>query len=275
MESSGIELTLDYDVFQKTLFKWNTNFNFAYYFDTKLVKITSGIATSDLEIYLGDLGDPYLTGTQVILTTVGGSIGQIIAPIYEGIYYNEEAGEYQKKFEGVPLGNAPADSNYMVVGDGLPDFQLGWGNTFSYKNFYLNFFLRGVFGHSLVNVSNARYGEPSTIAIQSGMGIAMEFIQAQDGIQYSSVHVEKASYLKLDNFAFGYNFNLPDNKYISSLKVYLAGQNLFTITDYSGVEPEVRYVDTNDDNNPLAPGIDRETTYFSTRTFSLGISVLF
>jgi len=274
LESSGIEFTLDYDVIQRSKFKWNTGFNFAYFFDTKLINITTTL-TEGTHIELGELGAPYLTGILTTKANEGEAIGQIYAPVFEGIYYNEEDEEYQKKYEGVPLGEAPADSNYMVVGNGLPDFQLGWANSFSYKRFYLNFFLRGVFGHSLVNINNARYGDVSTIAIQSGMGIALDYMQAQDGIIYSDIHVEKASYVKLDNFAFGYEFNIPDNQYVSSLKLYISGQNLFTITNYSGVDPEVRYGDSDNNNNPLAPGIDRSNTYFSTRSVTLGVNLLF
>jgi iron complex outermembrane receptor protein len=62
---------------------------------------------------------------------------------------------------------------------------------------------------------------------------------------------------------------------MESLKVYLAGQNLFTITNYSGVDPEVRYEDTWDNDNPLAPGLDRQNTYFSTRSITLGVNVVF
>ena len=139
----------------------------------------------------------------------------------------------------------------------------------------MNFFLRGVFGHSLVNVNNARYGVPVVMGIQSGMNQTMDFIDATNGPVFSDVHVEKASYVKLDNFSFGYNFDLKDIEYISKIKVYVSGQNLITLTNYTGVDPEVRYVDTGDSDNPLAPGIDRENTYFSTRSFSFGISVLF
>lgn len=276
LESSGLEFATDYDVFQKTKFTWNTGFNFAYFFDTKLITITTTL-TEATNLEYGELGAPYLTGIKVVRPIEGEPIGQLYAPVFEGIYYNENEGEgeYQKKYEGVALGEVPADSNYKVVGNGLPDFQLGWGNNFSYGRFYLNFFLRGVFGHSLVNINNARYGDVATIAIQSGMGIALDYMQAQDGVIYSDVHVEKASYIKLDNFAFGYDFRIPDNKYISSVKLYLSGQNLFTVSDYSGVDPEVRYGDTNDNDNPLAPGIDRSSTYFSTRSVSLGINVLF
>ena len=50
-------------------------------------------------------------------------------------------------------------------------------------------------------------------------------------------------------------------------------ENLFTITNYSGVDPEVRYNDPYDSNNPLAPGLDRENTYFRTRSITIGANI--
>jgi iron complex outermembrane receptor protein len=90
---------------------------------------------------------------------------------------------------------------------------------------------------------------------------------------FCDIHVEKADFVKLDNFSFGYNFNFKDSKYVSALTLYLSGQNLFTITNYSGVDPEVRYGDSYDNNNPLAPGIDRENTYFRTRSLTVGVNI--
>jgi iron complex outermembrane receptor protein len=271
LESSGLEFALNYKIFKDTRFKWSTDINFTYYLNARLNKITSDIAEGETERYYGELGAPNLTGVKTIKVFEGGLIGEIIAPIYIGI-----DADSVKQYEGLYGDSIPtAQGSYVVVGNGLPDWQFGWGNTFSYKNFYLNFFIRGTFGHSLVNVNNARYGDPDIINIQSGMGITMDFIHTKGGLQYSDVHVEKADFVKLDNFAFGYNFNFEDNEYISNLTVYLSGQNLFTITNYSGVDPEVRYGDSNDNNNPLAPGIDRQNTYFSTRSFTLGLKVLF
>jgi iron complex outermembrane receptor protein len=124
-----------------------------------------------------------------------------------------------------------------------------------------------------VNVNNARYGVEAAVALQNGMEQALDFIDAENGPIYSDIHVEKANFVKLDNFAFGYNFTFNKSKYISALTLYIAGQNLFTITNYSGVDPEVRYGDAYDNNNPLAPGIDRENTYFRTRSLSIGLNL--
>jgi iron complex outermembrane receptor protein len=274
MENSGLEFVVNYNVLQSGKLKWSTDFNFTYYIETKMKKITSPIAEGGGDRFYGELGAPGLTGVYTILAsdTVGqNDIGQIIAPIYIGV--DSLGNKMYKDVDGD--GEFDPEKDYEIVGNGLPKWQFGWGNTFTYKNFFLNFFIRGVFGHSLVNVNNARYGDPGGINIQNGMGIALDYIDTKDGLQYSDVHVEKADFVKLDNFAIGYNFNLPENKYVTSIKFYISGQNLFTITNYSGVDPEVRYGDKNDNDNPLAPGIDRQSTYFSTRSFTAGINVLF
>lgn len=271
LQNSGIEFAATYDVIIKDKWTWSTTINFTKYFESKLTKITSPLTTGSGELYLGELGAPFFTGKQTVYVNEGEAIGQIIAPVFVGI---DENGKMQFR-DGDTITTSPDIENYEVVGNGLPTFQLGWGNSFTYNNWYLNFFVRGVFGHSLLNVNNARYGVPVVIGIQSGMQQALDYMDVTNGPEYSDVHVEKADFVKLDNFAIGYNFNLKENKYVTGLKVYLSGQNLLTFTNYTGVDPEVRYKDTGDNDNPLAPGIDRENTYFSTRSFTFGVNVLF
>jgi hypothetical protein len=93
----------------------------------------------------------------------------------------------------------------------------------------------------------------------------------------NSTHVEKASFVKLDNASIGYTFKLANNNTFNNLRLSLAGQNLFVITDYSGIDPEVRLQDLDDPGNPdsLAPGIERRSTFFTTRTITFGVAVQF
>jgi TonB-dependent starch-binding outer membrane protein SusC len=288
MRNSGIEFAVSVLAVEQKDFKYTTELNFTKFFPSELVRITNDITEGNGTLQLGYLGAPFLTGVRTIIVsentylpefvnvidstcyiTDPNYIGQIVAPIYTGLdstnhlTYEDVDGD----------GTFNPQKDVRVVGNGLPKFQFGWNNSFSYKGFSLNFFLRGVFGHSLVNVNNARYGVPVVLGIQSGMSQTLEYADAEDGPVFSDVHVEKANYLKLDNFAFGYSFNFNKSKYVSALKLFISGQNLFTVTQYTGVDPEVRYGDVNDNNNPLAPGIDRETTYFSTRSFTFGFAL--
>ena len=272
LKNSGVEFAVKYQTLPSREFLWTTELNFAKYFETELVKITDTLTGNESTLWFGQLGDPGLIGKMSVRVEEGSAIGQIVAPIY---MYTDTAGIMWFRGAEGDSTKAPTQADYQVVGNGLPDFQLGWGNTFSYKGFYLNFFLRAVIGHSLVNVNNAKFGVPVVLGVQSGMEQILDYQDVSNGPEYSNVHVEKADFLKLDNWSFGYNFKIKKNEYIESVKLYLSGQNLFTITNYSGVDPEVRYVDTWDNDNPLAPGLDRQNTYFSTRSITLGVNVVF
>ncbi len=275
LSNSGLEFAVNVRAIENDKWSWTTGLNFTKFFDTKLDKITSPLTTSEGTIRLGYLGAPFFTGTPTIIAVEGEPIGQIIAPIYVGI---DSAGymQYESPSDTVDgLTTNPTQEDFQNVGTGLPKFQFGWNNSFTIGNFDVNFFIRGVFGHYLININNARYGNERVIGIQSGMNQAKDFANVENGPIYSSVHVEKADFVKLDNFSLGYSFAFPDNKYISRLRLYISGQNLFTITNYSGVSPEVRYGDAYDNNNPLAPGLDRENTYFTSRSFTFGVNVNF
>ncbi len=289
MRNSGVEVAVSVLAIDKTDFKWTTDVNFTKYFPSKLVKITNEISNANAMLEFGYLGAPYLTGIRTIIVAETEQlpdfinvidstyyivnpnyVGQIVAPIYLGI----DTATGKLIIEDVDGdGTINYQKDVRVVGNGLPKFQFGWGNTFTWKNFYLNFFLRGVFGHSLVNINNARYGVPASIAIQNGMEQALDYFDATNGPIFSDVHVEKADYVKLDNFSFGYNWRFTESKYLTGLTLYISGQNLFTITNYSGVDPEIRYGDSYDNNNPLAPGLDRENTYFQTRSLTVGLNI--
>jgi iron complex outermembrane receptor protein len=79
--------------------------------------------------------------------------------------------------------------------------------------------------------------------------------------------------------SIGYNFGMENSNTFSNIRLYVAGQNLFTITDYQGIDPEIRYVDTGDNftdpDDALSPGIERRNTYFTSRIFTIGLSLGF
>jgi iron complex outermembrane receptor protein len=89
---------------------------------------------------------------------------------------------------------------------------------------------------------------------------------------FSSLFVEKASFVKLDNATLGYNFNFKKQGIVKGLRAFINGQNLFVITDYTGVDPEVRY---SYGGNVLAPGVDARDTWVYARTFTFGVNVKF
>ncbi len=125
----------------------------------------------------------------------------------------------------------------QVVGNGLPDFQFGFGNNFTYKNWDLNIFFRGVFGHDLINSYRGFYEVPNMIGSYNLPKTAKDMRNATTGTLLnnssgvlSSYHVENASFVSLDNMSLGYNFNMPSSSAFSKIRLYVAGNNLFYIT---------------------------------------------
>jgi iron complex outermembrane receptor protein len=150
----------------------------------------------------------------------------------------------------------------------------------TYKNWDLNVFFRGVFGHDLINSYRALYESPNLILSYNVPKTAANMITTTNqvfvGHRFSSTDVENASFVSLDNFSLGYSFRLPESSQISKIRVYIAGNNLFYITKYKGSDPNPRYGDSEySAYTPLIPGIDRMDSWPRTRSFTLGANVVF
>lgn len=276
VETNGVEVQLNFDAIKNDNFSWSVSGNLASA-KTKLVKWNANEEV--VELFGGNLGAPGLNGTLVVRTAEGEEIGQLLAqPFvrYENgvaVMLNKDGSE-----------TTQIDRNeFRVVGHALPDFTAGLTNTFSYKDFDLSIFFRGVFGHSLANVNRAYHEHQSIIGrgnIVMTDGFTLDDTQSE---AWHSNYVEDASFVKLDNLLLGYNFSLPGGSAFRSIRVYVSGQNLLTITGYSGADPEVRYYDAGPitegnrnqsfSGNSLFPGVDRRVTYPPTRTYTVGLNI--
>ncbi len=288
--TTGFEIAADYDVVKNTNVNWNTGIVFTTY-KSVLKEYTPDI-NADTGILQGNLGAPGQNDTNVILVKAGEEIGQIWGPVYSGtvdangspvmVDLNGD-GTVNAASQGIGLNDG---ADFQVLGKGIPDFEIGWTNQVSYGNWELNAFFRGAFGHSLVNSFRAFY-EPR-IASQTSYNL-INSKYADDKIttaQFSSLYVEKADFFRLDNLSLSYDFDVAGLKHFKSIKASLNAQNLFTITDYTGVDPEPAlqdrgsvgngdFLDPVDQASVLTPGIDRRYNYFTARTFTLGLNVKF
>jgi len=270
LDNKGFEITLNYDVMKGKAFNWTTGGTFSRY-HIVLAKLDESLKGS----YVGatNLGTPGQEATQLTRAVEGQPIGILYG--YKFLGY-DAAGLYLFD-DGTGKGvHENSGAQRMVIGNGLPKFEFGWTNTFRYHNFDFNFFLRGSIGHQLINTFRAFYENPNNATNYNIVNTKYFNPALKDKQIYSSLHVEKASFAKLDNASLGYNISSLPKKgmwsSVRSLRIFLTGQNLFTITNYTGVDPEVRYVDG---TNVLAPGIDRRETWVYTRSFTLGLNLGF
>ncbi|MEL6649474.1 MAG: SusC/RagA family TonB-linked outer membrane protein [Bacteroidota bacterium] len=265
LTNTGLEAAINYDVIDNDGFKWTTGINGTWYIGTELVSLSNEEFNFGGFRLISNLGAPGQNNTPLVRVEEGASLGQLWGLTYDGI---NDDGTW--RFVDQNGDGEINDADETVIGNGLPTFQLGWNNSFQFGNFDLNFFLRGVFGHEMVNTFRAFYEAPSTISSYNILASSSEVATLTDAPRFSSLHVESADFLKLDNATLGYNVPLSGDAAFRRVRFYVAGQNLFTLTNYTGVDPEVRFQDGAD---PLAPGIDRRNTYFRSRTITVGVNL--
>ena len=294
LSTTGFELAANYDIIKKENLTYNAGLVFSTY-KTKLDKF-DGVRT-----LRGQLGAPGQNDTAMLLVAEGEDVGQIVGPVWDGtttdgsqnfVDVNGDGNTDESQTAQVignfqdADGDGRMDGDLAVLGNGIPDFELGWTNQIKWKKWDFNAFFRGAFGHSLINTWRAFY-EPRVGSQPSYNYINTEL--ADDGItnaKFSSHYVEKADFLKLDNLSIGYTFDIPEsNKYLEGVRVSLSGQNLFTITSYTGADPEPALTDQGNSDNggsvvgnardPLVPGIDRRYNYFASTTITLGVNINF
>jgi TonB-dependent starch-binding outer membrane protein SusC len=169
--------------------------------------------------------------------------------------------------------------------DPSPKFTYGINNTFTYDNWSLNFFLRGVDGQKIFNNTDMVV---SNVTRLPGNNVYTDAFD--NGIKNqqaaSSLWLENAGYLRLDNLTLAYNFH--NIKGIQNLRVYASGNNLFVITSYKGIDPEQRtaaYNNPGTSNNPANNSVNTEayidanyggTNYYPrARSFAFGVNLTF
>jgi TonB-linked SusC/RagA family outer membrane protein len=170
-------------------------------------------------------------------------------------------------------------NDWTIIGDPNPDFIFSWSNDFTYKNFDLNIFVNGSYGNDILNMGRGENAQISPFASQrksmlnywtpanTNTDIPTPRISPHPNLILSSWMIEDGSYIRLKNVVLGYR--VPVKRGIESLRFYVSGQNLVTLTNYSGFDPEVN----SRGQSNLQMGIDWNA-YPTSRTFTLGVNIV-
>ncbi|MGA9650587.1 SusC/RagA family TonB-linked outer membrane protein [Pedobacter sp.] len=277
ISSKGVELALSYAVIKRDNFSWNmdvtastlSNRLDSYSNDVFKVKYITrgGIGGA------GDLGDAFTIFE-------GGKIGEFFGKRFAGFTPEGKWLFYNRNGEKVLNGQINTSRNDLnatdlaVIGNAVPKYYASWTNSFTYKNFDLRVFLRGKFDFDVLNTTALTYGNKTW----SGNLLKDTFTKysgINDTYMFSDYYIESGSFVKLDEVTVGYNFKFK-TKLLRKLRIYATGQNLATITGYSGNDPD--YVQDNGIGNEIegkSLGIDTRGPYPSTRSFVIGLNVGF
>lgn len=275
LKNSGFELALNYAAITTSDFSWTVGGNIGTY-KTEVVSLkndTYNFAETGV-LYRASMGSPGQSAVQLVRVKEGSPLGDLWGYVYDGVNAN---GTYKFKDINGDGQITDSDNDRAVIGNGLPKATIGFNNSFTYKNFDLSVFFNGAFGHDILNSYRAFYENNETTTINNWNIVNTKHYDPKvTKANVNSIHVEKGDFIRLNNMSLGYKVPVKAGSAIKNLRIYVTGQNLFTITGYTGVDPEVRYVDTDPDpDDGLASGIERRSTYFTTRTYTFGLNLGF
>jgi hypothetical protein len=192
----------------------------------------------------------------------GQELGSFYGPVWLGV--SEDGVDVFKNQN--PLGEVDK-SDWEKIGNANPDAMIGWSNSFNYKSWDLSFAMRAGIGGDILNSYRLYYEAWNVIGLKNIVHTQYENPEFIGNITYSSKYIEDATFLKLDNITLSHNFKI-NSEFISSINVFGSAQNVFTITDYKGIDPEVNL-------GGIEPGIDGLSYYPRTTTISFGLNVKF
>ena len=266
IENKGIELALTANIVQNSTFSWTSNLNLAHN-DNKITSMTSPLFPGGDSVATGFPEGAGQSGSSLELQKAGYPVGQFFSLEYAG---KNTAGVSQYVAQdGKTLTTAPLrGTDYHYLGNAQPKLLLGWSNTFKYSDWDLRVAIRGVFGNKIFNATRADLFRPNTaqynnILVDAGG----ESTADVNSYRYSSRFIESGNYIRFDNATLGYNLKNLGN-YVKSVRLYVTGNNLFVITKFKGIDPEVN-------QGGSVPGIDYNNFYPKTRTILFGATVNF
>ncbi len=272
MTNKGIELTVNIDAIRTKYFNWMTSINLSHNKNTVDKMQNEQYSTTNLT-----QGDPMVSGvshdgwTQRIIE--GESLGTFYTYQYAGTV-NGRSEYYVLDANGNRTGettNNPSLKDRSITGCAQPKLNAGWNNTLTYKNWSLNAFITGVFGNDVYNSPRAHY--TSAQMFSDGKNVLQEFLGFPAGDASGSLPsdrwIEKGTYVRLQSLSLSYTFRNCFNDWIRDLTLYGTANNLLTISNYKGLDPEVNL-------GGIDPGIDyRWSRYPHTRTFMVGVKINF
>jgi TonB-linked SusC/RagA family outer membrane protein len=253
ISNSGIEVTINAIPVKTRNWEWNTTFIFSRN-SNKLIKFTNEEFQGQ-EYRIGWVNTPLGVYSQRLME--GESLGSFYGPIYQGV--DEKTGN--------AIVSTDDENEWVRLGSAYPDFSLGWSNSLRWGNLSLSATFRASIGGKVLNQMRGVYENITNMGLQNIQESWLYDQSYTGGVVYSSKYLEDATYLKLDNVSLTYNIPLNTN-FIKGLRVYATAQNVFILTGYTGVDPEVSLTG-------LAPGIAPLSYYPRTRTFTLGASITF
>lgn len=293
IENKGLELVIGGYPVDKQDFKWNTNLNWS-----RNRSIVKSLGETGADIF-GPAPAVNIVSNPANIMRVGEVFGAFYGYPTIGLIQhsdinadgspnipttNGSGSPGQWKFQDTDGSGVINNDDRIIVGDPTPDFIFGWNNDFTYKAFTLSVFFQGVVGNDVMNIDRLFLASGRTVnnalldwyenrwtEENQHNNVRYPSGDAGNGIlQPQAAVVEDGTYVRLKNVSLGYN--VPTNNFIGlrNARIYVTATNLFTVTNYSGFDPEVNVFG----GNNVGQGVDFGS-YPRNRTYTLGVKIGF
>jgi len=264
IKNTGVELTLTATPVKTSDLTWKSTINLAH--NKNVVEQLSNAQFVINYIQTAQLGGKGQSGNYSQIIQNGYALGTFKLWHYVGKDQNGIS-TYLNAADSV-INKQPLTTDMRICGNAQPSLVYGWSNSFFYKGFDLNFLIRGVTGNKILNATLAGLNNPTDSKIQNIPTFTLgESFKDINAYLISDRFLESGSYLRMDNITLGYTYK-PHSASIKSIRLYATGNNLFVITKYRGIDPEVNI-------GGLTPGIDNQNFYPKTRTYIIGVTASF
>ena len=270
LRNQGIELTLNGVAIERKNFVWNLGLTMAHNKNKVLSLGNDEFKFPDADKLRGGIGDGSVgwTSETFQILEVGQSVGNFYGYKYagkdkDGNFYGYSKDGKIRKFSQL------TNEDKVILGNALPIITWGLSSSMSFYNVDFSFNLRGAIGGKLLNTKRLAYGNQSSLA--SGNMIISPDNGTTPPKKMTDYYLESGTFAKLGDMTLGYTFKLNDDvkKYLTNARIYFTAQNLATISNYSGVDPETVNM------SGLEPGIEGVEYYPIPRTFMLGVNLAF
>ena len=274
MRNTGFEFMIKGVPVQTKDWRWETQATLQHN-SNKLLSLSNSLYQTDNTLWLQGVGDPVTQYTHKV--EVGQSLGRIyslkaVGVSDQGLFLieNPKTGQCAEFYQEM---RNDYDNWYEYMGNGIPKFTLGWNNTINYKDFDLSLQCNGQFGFKIINQqrvfyeNNAHaYNKLKSATDKIGGNRPLSGAQSQ---VVTSYYIENGDYFKLSTLTLGYTYTPKNKTYIQNARIYGSVYNVFTITKYKGMDPELG------SDNFWYAGVDDRDKYPTVRSFTIGLNVTF
>lgn len=271
MENKGIELLLNAKAVATKNFTWNITLTAAY--NKNEIESVSNDQYQGSSAPITDIDED----VPVQILAPGEPVAEFYGPVFAKI---TSAGKWLFKAPDGSLitRNELGPDDYEYLGNSIPQYTYGLTNTFSYGRLDLSILLKGAAGYKALNAKNI-FHDNLTYYSRYNLFTSALTSKLNDAPTFSSYYLEDGAYLKAENINIGYTIPIKNSSQIQSIHVYATIANLFTITGFSGSDPELQinyYPADPTSETSNGPGVEPYYSYYpSTTVYTFGVNINF